>query len=313
MGKFLTAFRKKRTSAELSGRTVRIAYVTSPRELYVEGVGIDKRIEPTLEFLQRKITAGNPWVSKIKIAAVFVDDDGKEFNRHELAATTRTFNRLRSFCKQNDIKFQVECSRNWRKLPVHVTDENGNRIKNPAKHKAKVPYEEKMLSFMRKNNIDIIFSDSYMCLFDSVMLDPVHGYRDLIINLHPGIASEVPGMHPTRDSLAQLRAATGATLHLVDELIDHGRTILVSSGTPIRKGDNERDLRARNYATKNKTLLHGIRPFLNSTRTQKLIAENRMKNRAHNLGRTPAKLDLSIFCFPFFRQQEKASKGYKEY
>ena len=72
--------------------TIRIAYVTSPRELATEGVGTDSSIVPTLEFLQRQIAAGNPLVKNVQIAAVFVDDDGTKHGVHGTENPSETFN-----------------------------------------------------------------------------------------------------------------------------------------------------------------------------------------------------------------------------
>jgi folate-dependent phosphoribosylglycinamide formyltransferase PurN len=301
-------------------------------------VGRDSRIVPTLEHLYN-LTKNHPLYSNVEVAAVFADDSGFAQGRsgqEESAA----FRYLRSFCKLHGIKFHIEESYSWRRMPLMV-DEGGLRTRNREKIEAKADYEEKMLAFMRENGIDVILSDSYVVLFDSVMLDPKRGYRGLIVNIHPGIASEVPGVFPTRDALARarfftkssseresirqavakreeifirrdgcdpsianifgrmglkytmdgngtrfalvpnaFRATTGATLHIVDELIDHGPVILASSSTPIRAGDREQDLRARNYVTKNRVVEIGMIKFLKMPQTQALIAENRIRNRA---------------------------------
>ncbi|MEM4634036.1 MAG: hypothetical protein QW275_02680, partial [Candidatus Anstonellaceae archaeon] len=293
-------------------RKIRIAYVTSPRELYSEGVGYDERIVPTLEFLHT-LTKSHPLFSNVELAAVFVDDDGKEYRKERLESETPTFAYLRDFCRQNNIVFHIENSLPWRSLPKYIV-QGGVQVKNPEKKKAKMEYEEKMLLFMRQNQIDIILSDSYAVLFNAMMLDRSRGYFGLIVNIHPGIASEVPGIFPTKDALARakfftddpqercgiakqlnssqnelsirrngydasiknilsrmgvpfefkesqvsiarkrniFRATTGATLHIVDEQIDHGPIIMSSSGTPIKSSDSEQELRVRNYYTKNR-------------------------------------------------------------
>jgi folate-dependent phosphoribosylglycinamide formyltransferase PurN len=325
--------------------TIRVAYVTSPRELASEGVGTDGRIAPTLEFLQRQIAEGNPLLKNVRIAAVVVDDDGRELGRKNLEQATETFNYLRQLCRENGITFQVEKSAEWRGIPKSRPEE---------KHAKKVEYEQRLLSFMRQNNIDVVFSDSYVVLFNSTMLDAQSGYRGLIINLHPGIASEVPGVYPTRDALARanfftsspfersvladslndqvlaisrdghdasirnvlskigadysqdekhtyvvpqrgmFRATTGATLHVVDELVDHGPVILASTATPVRAGDSEQELRVRNYATKNNVAARGLAKYLASDATQDLISENRIKNRAYNSDMLPTNGSLQI-------------------
>lgn len=324
--------------------TIRIAYVTSPREIATEGVGTDPRITPTLEYLQREIAAGNPLVKNVVIAAVLVDDNGTARCRHENENPSEAFEYLRAFCEQHGMAFRMEESKPWRQIPSKI-EQDGVNVPNPAKHEEKAQYEKRMLAFMRENNIDVILSDSYTVLFDSVMLDQKHGYNGLIINIHPGIASEVPGVTPTKDAFARsnlfthygadkheafsalaagkdlwlrrnghdstiervfgrmgadysfdgehvlipcdqrnvARAVTGATLHVVDEFIDHGRTITFSSGTPIRKGDDVKSLRVRNYPTKNNVAVRGLGLYIREAETQVLISENRLKNRAFNM------------------------------
>ena len=309
--------------------TVRLCYVTSPRELMTEGVGYDGRITPTLVALMNAIKEGKTSVRRIEIAAVFADDDGCEFRKasdgRETAAPSRTFSWLQRFCEANGIAFHVEPSKGWRSLKKGTAE----------KEEGKRRYESMMLSFMRENRIDVILSDSYTILFNSVMLNHQNGYGRLILNIHPGIASEVPGLTPTHDAFVKsryfahsakeigripgseyirvnrngydesimrifgklgitplmdekyvyvpagvrdiARAATGATLHEVDELIDHGPTVHFSSGTPIRKGDHEHDLRIRNYATKNKAVVNGLSNFLSRKAPEQRIAENRSR------------------------------------
>ena len=329
---------------------VRIAYITSPRELEGEGVGYDSRVVPTLQFLLDRIRAGDRRLANAEIAAVVVDDDGTE-RRGRVPGSgsgstpSETFEFLRATCEQAGINFHVEPSAGWRTMRSYLDAEK--TIENPVKHEAKMEYEMRLLHFMRENKIDVILSDSYVVIFNSVMLSDKMGYPGLIINVHPAIASEIPGITPTRDALMRAtyftgkrvgsqpkeavrlggrkyyvvpinegnagsvenvfaklqghgrdvaacagsayiasddqfvaRASHGATLHEVDEMIDHGPAILVSSGTPIRKGDSQHDLRIRNYATKNNTVLHGLPMFLGRERTQQLICENRVKNAA---------------------------------
>ena len=180
---------------------IRVCYVTSPRELQGEGVGHDARIVPTLEYLHN-LSKTHPFYANMEIAAVFVDDSGREQNRQSLPQENAAYSYLRNFCAQNGIAFHTEESKGWRSMPLMVEQGNAH-VKNAAKHEAKVQYEERMLSFMRENNIDVVFSDSYTVLFNSVMLDEKKGYPGLIVNIHPGIAVEVPGVFPTKDALAR--------------------------------------------------------------------------------------------------------------
>ncbi|MFA6214597.1 MAG: hypothetical protein WC717_04950 [Candidatus Micrarchaeia archaeon] len=320
-------------------RKVRIAYVTSPRELEGEGVGYDGQITPTLGFLLQMIAARAPGLANAEIAAVVVDDDGTE-RRERVpgsgAGTTpsETFNYLRQACEQHGMIFHIEPSAGWRGIP---------RSRREEKHSAKMEFEGRMLAFMRENGIDVIFSDSYVVLFNSAMLDEAAGFRGLIINVHPAIASEVPGVYPNFDSLARARhftddpaereaiigaieagakvvaisrgkydesirricrkqgieieqdgnfnyvpvkesnighAFTGATVHEVDEEIDHGPVVAISRNTPIYVSDSVHDLRIRNYAVKNETAARGLCEFIARESTAQLMAINRIRNSA---------------------------------
>ena len=303
------------------GRKARIAYITSPRELEGEGVGYDARITPTLGFLMQRIREGTHGLQDAEIAAVVVDDDGTERRQRvpgSGAGTTpsETFCYLRDACRESGAVFHLEPSSGWRSIP---------RSRSGEKHCAKMEFEGRLLAFMRENDIDVIFSDSYVVLFNSAMLDNATGFRGLIINVHPAIAEEVPGVFPNFDALARARhftddpaereeiisaigagastvairrgkydesiiricrkqgveprqdethihvpvkesgigyAFTGATVHEVDELIDHGPVVAVSRSTPIRVSDSVHALRTRNYATKNEAAAHGIGTFL---------------------------------------------------
>jgi folate-dependent phosphoribosylglycinamide formyltransferase PurN len=315
----------------LNNNQIRLAYITSPRELEAEGVGSDPNIIPTLQYLHNAIQT-NPLLSNVKLVAVIVDDNGREFNRQYLEKETNSFRFLSDFCAKNNIQFYIHESINWRKIPKS----------DPLKSEKKKEYEKELLYFLRQNNIDIVLSDSYVVLFNSVMLDKKIGYPGLIINIHPAITSEVPGITPTKDALARgmfftkdrqernnirsnlqnsslqirrdgydrsiknvltkmnisfefdqnlvkiknskgmFKAKTGATLHIVDEQIDHGEVILSSCSTPVLKGDGEQELRRRNYQTKNRVVENGLILFLKKEETQRLILENRIKNRAFN-------------------------------
>ncbi|MFH1470875.1 MAG: hypothetical protein ABIF01_03955 [Candidatus Micrarchaeota archaeon] len=320
--------RTEDTSQRRDPGTIRLAYITSPRELEKEGAGSSPLITPTLEYLQRAILAGNKYISRIEIAAVVVDDSGRA---SQDAEPSRAFTFLKNLCEQNGITLHVEESAPWRSI-------RGDPV---TKANAKLAYEERILDFMRTNKIDIILSDSYTILFDRVMLDQQNGYRGLLLNVHPGVNKEVPGLYPTRDALsranmfahdqterdgvrAQLedptkqmlelrrngnvpslvniftemklpytigedtvtiprapnifRATTGACLHLVNEILDGGRPILGSTGTPIREGTTEQELRIDNYTTKNNVVLRGLGMFIRERETQNLILENRVRN-----------------------------------
>ena len=73
-----------------------------------------------------------------------------------------------------------------------------------------------------------------------------------ILNIHPGLLPEfggagMYGMHVHRAVLAAGCIETGCTVHLVDNLYDHGRVLAVAK-VPVLPGDRAEDLQQRVYA-----------------------------------------------------------------
>jgi len=72
-----------------------------------------------------------------------------------------------------------------------------------------------------------------------------------ILNIHPGLlpgfgGAGMWGMHVHRAVLAAGAAESGCTVHLVDDLYDHGR-ILAQARVPVLAGDSPEDLQKRVY------------------------------------------------------------------
>jgi phosphoribosylglycinamide formyltransferase 1 len=75
-----------------------------------------------------------------------------------------------------------------------------------------------------------------------------------------------PGAHAPRDALEWGAKVTGATIHLVDEEVDHG-PIVLQEVVPILPDDDERSLHARIQAVEHRLYPRAIR----------LLAEGRLK------------------------------------
>jgi phosphoribosylglycinamide formyltransferase-1 len=81
--------------------------------------------------------------------------------------------------------------------------------------------------------------------FMRILGPPVVGaFRDRILNVHPSLLPAFPGGHAVRDALHWGAKVTGATVHVVDEELDHG-PIVVQEAVPIEPGDDEASLHRR--------------------------------------------------------------------
>jgi phosphoribosylglycinamide formyltransferase-1 len=72
----------------------------------------------------------------------------------------------------------------------------------------------------------------------------VHHYRGRMINIHPSLLPEFPGLNTHQRVLDAGRSVTGATIHFVTEEIDGGPAIL-QARVPVLAGDDAESLAAR--------------------------------------------------------------------
>ena len=175
---------------------VRIAYITSMRELESEGVGgfIPLENDTLSTLLSYRLNghapqAGDPAVSHwrhlagqtYEVVMVITDDDPLDH-----AANTDSTPNMRLRIAATGLPHVEIPSSGWRSI-------KGNKT---AKDAAKAAYEQQILNTAAQYNADVILSDSYTCLFGSVALGAMKGR---ILNIHPAYTRDLPGITPTAD------------------------------------------------------------------------------------------------------------------
>lgn len=103
-----------------------------------------------------------------------------------------------------------------------------------------------LLDMLSNNGINLIVLAGYMKLLP---IDIVRRYRNRIINIHPALLPKYGGkgmfgMNVHRAVLEAGERRSGATVHFVDEIYDHG-AILIQRTVPVLENDNEEILAAR--------------------------------------------------------------------
>lgn len=96
------------------------------------------------------------------------------------------------------------------------------------------------------HEIDLVFLSGYMKRLGPMTIDR---FRGRVLNIHPALlpAYGGQGMYGDRVYEAVLAAGehqTGATIHLVDEEYDHGRTVM-QRHVPVKPGDDVGRLKKR--------------------------------------------------------------------
>lgn len=90
-------------------------------------------------------------------------------------------------------------------------------------------------------SVDWIVLAGYMRILSPTF---VKRFADRIINIHPSLLPAFPGAHAIDDALDYGVNITGVTIHVVDELVDHGR-ILAQQAVEIDRNDTKETLEAK--------------------------------------------------------------------
>ena len=74
--------------------------------------------------------------------------------------------------------------------------------------------------------------------------EAVERFPRRIINIHPSLLPAFPGAHAVEEALSHGVKLTGVTIHIVDELVDHG-PILAQEAVRVESSDTTESLHAR--------------------------------------------------------------------
>ncbi len=102
-------------------------------------------------------------------------------------------------------------------------------------------HDRKVAEVLEGAGVTLICLAGYMRLLSPWF---VKRFPDCILNIHPSLLPAFPGLHAQRQALRHGVKITGCTVHLVDEHLDAGTSIL-QSAVPVQDNDDEEALSAR--------------------------------------------------------------------
>lgn len=107
-------------------------------------------------------------------------------------------------------------------------------------------FSHRICEYMREMQVDIIVLAGFMAIFGGELL---REYADRIINIHPSLipsfcGAGMYGLKPHEKALEYGVKVTGATAHLVNEVVDGGK-ILMQKAVYIEDGDTPEVLQKR--------------------------------------------------------------------
>ena len=127
-----------------------------------------------------------------------------------------------------------------------------------AEHADRAARDQVMADWLEAHGVELVVCAGYMQLLTPGFLARFPG---AVMNVHPSLLPDHPGMHAVEEALASGRDLTGVTIHLVDEGIDSG-PVLAQEQVPIEPGDTPETLHARIHDVEHRLLPEAVRAHL---------------------------------------------------
>ena len=101
--------------------------------------------------------------------------------------------------------------------------------------------EAEILKGLKQHRVDLVCLAGFMQILSPQFIKE---YPEKIINIHPSLLPDFPGLHAQAKALAAGAKQSGATVHFVDEGCDTG-PIILQAVVPIFRDDTVETLQAR--------------------------------------------------------------------
>ena len=111
-------------------------------------------------------------------------------------------------------------------------------------------WESELAERVAAHDVDLIVLAGFMRILSGAFLAR---WPDRVVNVHPSLLPAFRGADAVGDALAAGVRVTGVTVHLVDELVDHG-PILAQEVVEVLPGDSRESLHARLHAVEHRLL-----------------------------------------------------------
>lgn len=108
-------------------------------------------------------------------------------------------------------------------------------------HATREDYDRALVTELRKRDVALVCLAGFMRLLSPVFVD---AYPNRILNIHPSLLPNYPGLHPQQQALDDGATESGATVHFVNKDLDAGPIVLQLS-VPVLPGDTADRLAAR--------------------------------------------------------------------
>jgi phosphoribosylglycinamide formyltransferase 1 len=143
-------------------------------------------------------------------------------------------------------------------------------------------FEAELMKVLQGYGVELVVLAGFMRLLSPFF---IRAFPQRIMNIHPALLPAFPGTHAQRQALERGVRISGATVHFVDEEVDHG-PIIVQAAVPVYPDDTEERLSARISAQEHHIYPQAIRLFAEgrlAVRDGRVIVHNEPRSQAATL------------------------------
>ncbi len=134
------------------------------------------------------------------------------------------------------------------------------KYRTDDKETSRVNYDRACMELLENYSIDYVILAGYMRLLSKEF---VKKWSMRILNIHPAILPAFPGVDAQQQAIDYGVKVSGATVHFVDEYVDHGPVIL-QAFTPVFPEDTRDEFTKRNLKREHFIYPEAIRLLVNN-------------------------------------------------
>lgn len=131
-------------------------------------------------------------------------------------------------------------------------------VLDPGELGGRAGFDSALHGLLLDRRIDAVVSAGFMRILGP---DIVRAFEGRCLNIHPALLPAFPGANAVPDALAWGVKVTGATVHLLDEEVDHG-PIVLQEPVPVADEDDERTLHARIQEAEHRIYKRAVRALV---------------------------------------------------
>ncbi len=118
-------------------------------------------------------------------------------------------------------------------------------------------FDEHVASLLIEAGVDLVVLAGFDRLVTGRLLS---AFPQRVINIHPALLPAFRGVDAQRQAAEHGVAITGATVHIVDEEVDHG-PIIIQAAVPVVPGESAEEVRRRILAQEHRIFPYAIELF----------------------------------------------------